>query len=82
MKKVADLTRQEKIELIRRLQAGTVNVINGNIVELSAVIIIQNGKYLMGEQEFDHIEQIHSLFPEEHALIILPTNNRENSPEE
>ena len=82
MKKVADLTRQEKIYLIRQLQAGTVNVINGNIVELSPIIIIQNGKYLMGEQEFDHIEQIYGLFPEGQALIILPHNNRDKKTEE
>lgn len=77
MKKVADLTRQEKIELIRMLQAGTVNVINGDIVELSPVIIIiQNGKYLMGEQEFNEIDKIHRLFPEGHVLVILPDNER------
>lgn len=82
MKKVADLTRQEKIELIRRLQAREVNVIDGMIVELSPVIIIKNGKYLMGDQEFDHIEQINGLFSEGQTLIILPHNNRDKTTEE
>lgn len=84
MKKVADLTREEKIDLIRQLQAGTVNVINGNIVELSQVIIIKKGKYTMIDQEFtsDEFDRILELFPKGQGVIILPDNGRDKITEE
>lgn len=74
MKKVVDLTRQEKIELIRQLQAGEVNVLDGMVVKLSHVIIIKNGKCIMGDQEFTHEEfgKLIDLYPEGAQLIFLP----------
>lgn len=75
MKKVIDLSRQEKIELIHQLQAGEVNVINGNIVELSTVIIAKGDKFYMGEQEFSELDDIYKLFPEGQGIIILPAKN-------
>lgn len=75
MKKVSELTREEKIELIRKLQAGEVNVVNGNIVELSPIIISKGDKFFMGEQEFSKLDDIYKLLPEGQSIIILPAKN-------
>ena len=75
--KVSELSRQEKIDLIRRLQCGDVNVINGNIVELYPVIIAKGDKFFMGEQEFAGLDDIYKLFPIRQGFIILPAKREE-----
>lgn len=74
--KVADLTREQKIDLIKRLASGEVYVINGNIVEPSPVIIAKGDKFFMGDQEFSGIDDIHKLFPIGQGFIILPEKNK------
>jgi len=80
--KVADLTRDEKIDLINRLVAGEVHVINGEVIELSPIIIYKgrevaekywiDGKELTPE-EFDNVIK---LYPKDQTLIFLPAKNK------
>lgn len=84
MKRVVDLTRQEKIELIRRLQAREVNVIDGMIVELSPIIIVHGKdwdnpeKFSIGDQEFtpEEFEKALDLYPEGATLFFFPPKNK------
>lgn len=81
--KVADLTREEKIDLIKRLVAGEVHVINGEIIELSPVIIYKDKEPGMAEkywidgkeltpEEFDNVIK---LYPKDQTLLFLPAKN-------
>ena len=66
------LNRKEKVELIRRITAGEVNVVAGQLIE-SGVILIRSGKdyFLNGEKcelsDFNEFEV---------TIIILPENAR------
>ena len=78
--KVAELTREQKIDLIKRLIAGEVHVINGEVIELSSVIIYKgNGRemaemYWVDGKEFtsEEFDKIIKLYPKNQALIFLP----------
>jgi hypothetical protein len=67
-----NLNRKQKIELIKRIQAGEVNIIAGQIIE-SGVILIRSGEdyFLNGVKcSIGDFEQCTE------AIIILPDNER------
>jgi len=67
-----NLNRKEKIDLIRRIQSGQVNIVAGQIIE-SGVILIRSGEdyYLNGEKC-----ELSDFNGQEVAIIILPDNAR------
>lgn len=66
------MTRKEKIELIKRIQAGEVNIIAGQIIE-SGVVLVKSGEDLFLNGEKLSIEDLEQ-FTE--AIFILPDNER------
>jgi hypothetical protein len=89
MKPLSELNKEEKIDLILKLQTGEVNVINGKIVELSSVIIVHGDffgvpdKYSIGDQEFtpEEFDKVVGMYPEEpHSSFFQKRiNPRKNS---
>jgi bisphosphoglycerate-independent phosphoglycerate mutase (AlkP superfamily) len=81
--KIADLSREEKINLIKRLAAGEVHAVNGEVVELSPIIIYKgNGrevaeKYWIDGKEFtpEELNDFIKLYPKDQTLIFLPSKN-------
>lgn len=72
--RIENLSKTEKIELIKKLASREIHVINGEIIEPCSIIIMKDGKYLMGEKEFEtnQLDFLYSLFPEDSTLIFLP----------
>lgn len=66
------MTRKEKIDLIKRIQAGEVNIIAGQIIE-SGVVLVKSGEDLFLNGEKLSIEDLEQ-FTE--AIFILPDNER------
>lgn len=79
--KVADLTREQKIDLIKKLVAGEVHVINGEVIELSPIIIYKERemaeKYWIDGKEFtsEEFDNVIKLYPKDQTLIFLPAKN-------
>ncbi len=69
------LSRKEKIDLIKRIQSGEVNVINGEIVENSAILIKRNDKWLLNGVEVDYEEVASKV----EFVLWIPDNGREDS---
>lgn len=69
MKEISKLNKSEKIGLIKRIQAGEVSVIAGQIVERGAVLIENDGKYYLNGHPVE-LEQFENI--SECTLIILP----------
>jgi hypothetical protein len=74
MKEISKLNKSEKIDLIKRIQAGEVSVIAGQIVERGAVLIEKDGKYYMNGNlvELEQFENIPDC-----TLIILPEKRKD-----
>ncbi|MGD9931763.1 MAG: hypothetical protein AB7U05_17215 [Mangrovibacterium sp.] len=74
--KVSQLSKAEKIDLIKRIQSGDVPlIINGEIIENTAVLIQREGK-LYAEGIEVSWEQLNST-SSERSVIILPDNGRD-----
>ena len=72
-----NLSRKEKIELIKRIRDGEVALIGGEIIDTGAVIIIKEGKhYLAGAVESTPVDLSEFEKLPECTLVILPDNGR------
>lgn len=69
MNNLKTLSKQRKIDLIKRIQAGKITVIAGQIVEGGAVLIEKDGKYFLHGHAVE-LGQFNSV--PECTLIILP----------
>ena len=69
MNNLKTLSKQGKIDLIKRIQAGKIAVISGQIVEGGAVLIEKERKYFLNGHPVE-LEQFKSV--PECTLIILP----------
>lgn len=68
MNHLKDLSRKEKLELIKQIQAGEIHVINGEIIE-GGVVLIQNAdNYYLNGKPVDFEE----LAKKVETVIILP----------
>lgn len=59
MNHIGNLTRKEKIDLIRRIQAGEINIINGEIIEGGVVLIKKDEQYYLNGNpvDFDEVKK-------------------------
>ncbi|HPE74679.1 MAG TPA: hypothetical protein PLC80_01245 [Draconibacterium sp.] len=66
-----NLSKREKIELIKNLASGKINVINGKIIDSGVVLIRKGDEYYLNDQvvDFDEVER------KVDAFIILPAKN-------
>jgi len=71
--KLEDLSKKQKIELIRKLSRGEVAVVNGEIITGGTVLVQKDGSYsLNGSQvELDKFKNLPDF-----TVIILPDNGR------
>lgn len=83
--KVSDLSREQKINLIKRLASGEVSVINGEIIEFSPIIIYKGKgphmaeKYWIDSKEFtpEEFGDFIKLYPKDQTIIFLPAKGIE-----
>ena len=73
MNNFKSLSKKEKIELIKRIQSGSVSIVAGQIIDGGVVLIKKNGQFFLNGVLVNK-EEI-----EKHAtaLIILPAKNEE-----
>lgn len=69
--KIENLSKKEKIELIKRIQSGSVSFFAGQIIDGGVVLIEKNGQFFLDGVLVDKAEI------EKHveAIIILPAKN-------
>lgn len=63
-----NLDRKEKIDLIKRIQAGEANIINGEIIEGGVVLFRKDDQYFLNGKPVDYDEVTKKV----DAVIILP----------
>lgn len=63
-----NLDKKEKIELIKRIQAGEIHIINGEIIESGIVLIQHCDQYFFNGKPVDYDEVTKKI----EAVIILP----------
>lgn len=86
--KVVDLTREQKVQLIKKLAAGEAHVINGEIIELSPVIVYKGvrgddwenaEKYWINDKELtpEELDNVMEFYPKDYTFIFMPAKNEE-----
>lgn len=76
MRRISELTKSEKISLLRKIAAGKVQIIDGQLIEGEGIVLIEK----KGKRYFDTKCTLPVLNLEKLAritLIILPYNERE-----
>ena len=68
MSHIGNLNRKEKIDLIRRIQAGEIHVINGEIIEGGVVLIQKDDQYFLNVKTVDFDEVTKKV----ETVIVLP----------
>ncbi|MGQ8336873.1 hypothetical protein ACUNWD_10005 [Sunxiuqinia sp. A32] len=79
MKRIENLSKEEKIQLLKDLAAGKISVIDGEVIREGVVLIEKDGKYYVNEYHESKHGVTHDEFLEKfrgETVIILPHNSR------
>lgn len=68
MNHIKNLTRKEKIDLIKRILVGEIHIINGEIIEKGVVLIQKDDQYFLNGKPIDFDEVTKYV----ETVIILP----------
>lgn len=76
MKRISELTKIEKISLLRKIEAGKVQIIDGQFIEGDGLVLIEkDGKLYFNPECTEQVINREKLVVT--TLIILPYNERD-----
>lgn len=76
--KISDLSKAEKIELIKRIAAGDETlIINGNIIGNGLVLIEKDGNYYLDCNQLSEVDLARFKEKFTGTLILIPDNGRD-----